>query len=370
MYQLVLILLISVSAIGQVQFTVETDTSIYEPSATIQITGTATNISGENITLNWPTGCQFNYYLGSWPSYTSPNYACYLAHTWVTLEPGMSHSWEVFHSPEDTILAPGNYAIVGFLNDEEFRLTPPTFIDIGESESPYHKTGYAPPADSMLLVNGGCTPVVLLPFVEQVSEDLDLVRIHTGDNSWYVYTPVDSLAISPYPWFASEFYFYIRDSLDYNYELYLLNEWENARLSFDEENFLWVDGDCTYRLILIHENVAVDSVDYAFKARMTASINPEISTPAIFNLEAYPSPFNPQTTISFELLKQADVDIHIFDLAGRLVWSTTLNTPQVGHHEVKWNGQDSRGGGLASGVYIIQIDAGYAIQSTKVVMLR
>ncbi|NQV42089.1 MAG: T9SS type A sorting domain-containing protein [Candidatus Marinimicrobia bacterium] len=370
MYQLVLILLISVSAIGQVQFTVETDTSIYEPSATIQITGTATNISGENITLNWPTGCQFNYYLGSWPSYTSPNYACYLAYTWVTLEPGMSHSWEVFHTSEDTVMAPGNYAITGFLNDDEFRLTPPAFINIGETEDPFYKTGYAPPADSMLLVNGGCTPVVLIPVVEQVSEDLDLVRIHTGDNSWYVYKPVDSLSISPYPWGAGEFYFYIRDSLDYSYELLLLNEWENSTLNFDEENHLWVDGDCTYRLLISHEDVVVDTIDYAFKARMTANTNPEITMPAIFNIEAYPSPFNPLTTIAFELLEQGDVDVNIFDLTGRLVWSTTLNTHQPGRHELKWNGQDTWGGGVPSGIYIIQIEAGSVRETTKVVMLK
>jgi hypothetical protein len=370
LYHFILILFVSISALGQVQFTVATDTSDYEPGAHIGITGTVTNISGETVTMNWPTGCQFNYYIDSWPSYTSPNYGCTLAFTWVTLEPAMSHNWEYSHGPEDTSLAPGTHAVIGFLNDEEFRLTPPVFINIGETEGPYYKTGYAPPADSMLLVNGGCTPVVLIPVIEQISDDLDLVHIYTGDNSWYIYKPVDSLAISPYPWGASEFYFYIRDSLDYSYELFLLNEWENARLNFDEENFLWVDGDCTYRLILFHENVAVDSVDYAFKARMTASIDPDNLKPTILNVEAFPSPFNPETTISFDLLEHTDVDINIFDLWGRQVWSTRLNPQPTGRYELKWNGRDNRGGGLASGIYIIQVNAGPVSESTKVVLLR
>ncbi len=202
-----LILLISIAAFGQVEFTVETDTSVYESGASIRVLGTVTNISGETVTLNWPSGCQFNYYLGSWPSYDSPNYGCTLAHSWVTLEPAMSHTWERFHTPEDTSFAPGNYAVVGFLNDNEFRLTPPTFITIGDVETPYYTTGYAPPSDSLLLTNGGCVGQSLLPVVEHLSDDLDLIWIYTAEACWYEYTPVNPEAINPYPWQASEFYF-------------------------------------------------------------------------------------------------------------------------------------------------------------------
>jgi len=365
-----LCILFAVATYGQVQFTVETDTSVYPVGAPVEITGRVTNISGETVTLNWPTGCQFNYYLGSWASYERPGYACTTAHSWVTLEPAMSHTWGFSHSPEDTSFSPGTYAVVGFLNDDEFRLTAPTFIDIGEAEDPYYKTGYAPPADSMLLVNGGCTPVVLIPVVEHLSDDLDLVRINAGDNSWYVYKPVDPLAINPYPWGATEFYFYIRDSLDYSYELLLLNQWEDFRLNFDEENFLWVDGDCTYRLILSRENVAVDSIDYTFKAKMTASTEPGEMRPAIFNVEAYPSPFNPLTTITFELLERSDVELNIFDLAGRQVWSTRILSSEPGHHELAWQGQDHRGAGVPSGIYIIQLAAGRFSESIKVVLLK
>ena len=56
MYHLILILLFSVTAFGQVEFTVETDTTIYQPGAVIEISGTATNISGETTTLNWWSG--------------------------------------------------------------------------------------------------------------------------------------------------------------------------------------------------------------------------------------------------------------------------------------------------------------------------
>ncbi|MCF7825404.1 MAG: T9SS type A sorting domain-containing protein [Candidatus Marinimicrobia bacterium] len=368
MVQKYLCILLAVATYGQVQFTVQTDTTVYSVGAPVEITGRVTNISGETVTLNWPTGCQFNYYLGSWGSYES--HGCTLALTWITLEPAMSHSWEYIHNPEDTTFEEGSYAIVGSLYNEEFRLTPPVFITIGDVETDYYKIGYAPPADSMLLVNGGCTPVVLVPVVEHISDDLDLVRINTTDNSWYVYKPVDPYAINPYPWGATDFYFYIRDSLDYSYELFLLHEWEDFALDFDQENYLWVDGDCTYRLILSHENVAVDSIDYAFKARMTASIDPGVVIPAIVNVEAYPSPFNPMTTIAFELLQRADVVVNVFNLAGRRVWSTRILRSEPGHHELEWQGQDQGGVGVPSGIYIIQVETGRFNESIKVVMLK
>ena len=370
MYKILLILLISVTAFAQVQFTVETDTSAYQPGATIGISGTITNISGETVTLNWPTGCQFNYYLGAWAAYDSPNYGCTLAHTWVTLEPAMSHTWERFHGSEDTTFEAGNYAIVGFLNDEVFRLTPPTFITIGDVQEAYYTTGYAPPTDSLLLTNGGCVGQSLLPVLEQVTDDLDLIWIYAYESCWYQYIPVNSMAINPYPWEGDEFYFYVRDSLDYDYELHLITDVEDQVLSFDEINHSGADGDCVYRLIITHENVVVDTLEYAFKAEMSMGVKSGQITPALFNVEAYPSPFNPLTTISFELLERSDVDVNIFDLSGRLVWSTSLKAPDPGRHELKWNGQDTWGGGMASGLYIVQIDAGRVSESTKVVMLK
>ena len=158
--------------------------------------------------------------------------------------------------------------------------------------------------------------------------------------------------------------------MDYDYELHLLTEWDNTVLTFGEINYAAADGDCVYRLIISHDSLVVDTLDYAFKAHMSMGVKSGQITPAVLNVEAYPSPFNPLTTISFELLERSDVDVNIFDLTGRQVWSTSLNDRQQGRHELKWHGRDTWGGGMASGIYIVQIEAGPVSESTKVVMLR
>lgn len=368
MFRSILLSLIIATSYGQVQFTVHTDTSAYPFNTPIEISGTITNISDETVTLNWPTGCQFNYYLGSWGAYEYRG--CTLALTWITLDPAMSHTWDLSHRLEDTTFAPGNYAIVGSLYDDMFRLTPPTFISIGDVETPYYTTGYAPPTDSLLLTNGGCIGQSLVPVIEQISDDLDLIWIYADEACWYEYTPANPWAINPYPWQAREFYFYVRDSLDYNYELHLITDVEDQILNFDEINYSGADGDCVYRLIISHENVVIDTLDYAFKAHMSMGVESGQITPAIFNVEAYPSPFNPITIISFELLERSDVDVNIFDLAGRLVWSNNILGPEPGKHELEWNGMNKQGQAVASGIYIVQLNAGHHNASIKVVMLK
>ena len=66
---------------------------------------------------------------------------------------------------------------------------------------------------------------------------------------------------------------------------------------------------------------------------------------------AYPNPFNPSTTISFELVELDKVSLNIFDLAGRQVASLIHNDLRIpGYHEISWNP-----GLLPSGVYLVEL---------------
>ena len=72
--------------------------------------------------------------------------------------------------------------------------------------------------------------------------------------------------------------------------------------------------------------------------------------------DAAPNPFNPQTTISFELPKQTAVSLRVFDLSGRLV--RVLVDGEVygqGHSEAVWNGRDGQGKSVAAGVYVYRL---------------
>jgi len=64
----------------------------------------------------------------------------------------------------------------------------------------------------------------------------------------------------------------------------------------------------------------------------------------------YPNPFNPSTTIKFQLAKQSEVVLDVFDVLGRVVNSQTLGVRQPGDHSVSFNAA-----GLASGSYFYRL---------------
>lgn len=88
-------------------------------------------------------------------------------------------------------------------------------------------------------------------------------------------------------------------------------------------------------------------------------------------LANWPNPFNPSTTISFELPGQEKVSLRVFDLSGCLV--RKLIDGEVrggGHHEVTWHGVDDRGGRCGSGTYFYRLEAGAFAETRRMVLLK
>ncbi len=79
----------------------------------------------------------------------------------------------------------------------------------------------------------------------------------------------------------------------------------------------------------------------------------------------YPNPFNPTTTIAFELANGASTRIRIFDVSGRLVRELVpASYFGPGQHERVWNGQDDEGRQVSTGVYFYRLEAGVAPEFT------
>lgn len=86
--------------------------------------------------------------------------------------------------------------------------------------------------------------------------------------------------------------------------------------------------------------------------------------------ENYPNPFNPTTTISFSLPKNAPVKLEIFNLKGQKV-STLINDKlPAGKHNIVWNGLDNKGKLVASGVYLYRLSNGEQILSGKMMLMK
>ncbi len=85
---------------------------------------------------------------------------------------------------------------------------------------------------------------------------------------------------------------------------------------------------------------------------------------------SFPNPFNPQTNIHFFIPKTDRVEMHVFDITGRLVRSLINREMAAGWHTIKWDGLDQNGALLSSGTYILQMLSGDLMLSQKLTLLR
>jgi hypothetical protein len=93
--------------------------------------------------------------------------------------------------------------------------------------------------------------------------------------------------------------------------------------------------------------------------------------PTRFQFERnYPNPFNPTTTLRFELPLAVEVVLYIYDLTGREVIRLVDRRLEAGYHQQDWNGRDTHGRELPSGVYIARLVTPAYNKSIKMVLLK
>jgi hypothetical protein len=92
--------------------------------------------------------------------------------------------------------------------------------------------------------------------------------------------------------------------------------------------------------------------------------------PLVSRVGNYPNPFNPQTTISYELGASAPVELAVYDIRGRKVRSLVRGEVQAGYQSVTWNGTDDSGRTVASGVYFYRLRVGDKIVTRRMVLVR
>lgn len=83
-----------------------------------------------------------------------------------------------------------------------------------------------------------------------------------------------------------------------------------------------------------------------------------------------PNPFNPRTTVYFDVAVNGPVTVRVYSLSGRLVRTLVSGPMTVGNHEVVWNGIDDAGRTVASGTYLVQMVAMDRTDSRSMVLLK
>lgn len=115
---------------------------------------------------------------------------------------------------------------------------------------------------------------------------------------------------------------------------------------------------------------SVEAVDNFGRPVKTTVVN-KAAIPTAFALHPnYPNPFNPVTNIAFGLPVDSKVSLKIYNIAGQLVRTLVNETMSAGNHTVTWDGANSSGEKVASGIYFYKLNAGEFSKTMKMVMTK
>ena len=105
---------------------------------------------------------------------------------------------------------------------------------------------------------------------------------------------------------------------------------------------------------------------------IAVALTPVAVLPTVFSLaQNFPNPFNPATTISFDLASESEVSLVIYDGTGQVVRQVVQGqTYGAGQYNAHWDGLDNSGNAVASGVYIYELRAGTFSSMKKMTLLH
>ncbi len=137
---------------------------------------------------------------------------------------------------------------------------------------------------------------------------------------------------------------------------------------FDDE--LSIPGIYYYQVLAVYDlgeslPCRTDSLSYP------SPLVPPPPPPAVSRLYAnYPNPFNPNTTISFDLATAGEVELQIFNLRGQKVKTLLRSSLEAGTYQYIWDGTDGTGRRVGSGVYFYRLHAPHYTNARRMILLK
>ena len=128
------------------------------------------------------------------------------------------------------------------------------------------------------------------------------------------------------------------------------------------------EADYTYQVLVRYQN------DHRFKSELfPVTVLPIIKATVL--LQNYPNPFNPETWLPYDLEKEAEVSIEIYNISGQLVRTLPLGFQTRGRYQSRekaayWDGRNQFGERTASGVYFYLMRAGDYYKTRKMAILK
>ena len=128
---------------------------------------------------------------------------------------------------------------------------------------------------------------------------------------------------------------------------------EDIELTFDTADM--IAGDYSVDLIIIdNREETIVPIELIVTGTSTQNDITDLETKLLGN---YPNPFNPETTIKYNLKNNSNVTLTIYNTKGQLVRTLVRSSQIAGIHSTIWNGKDANGRSVSSGIYFSTFDA-------------
>ncbi|HSW54196.1 MAG TPA: T9SS type A sorting domain-containing protein, partial [Ignavibacteriaceae bacterium] len=124
--------------------------------------------------------------------------------------------------------------------------------------------------------------------------------------------------------------------------------------------------DIVIHLDDIITNVGMRLFTFIYKADFSVDVNEPEPLPEKFHLYPnYPNPFNPVTTIKYDIVKAQDVKVTVLDILGSEIATLVNELQQPGSYEIKWDASN-----VSSGIYIYQLKTKDFVSTKKMILIK
>jgi hypothetical protein len=121
--------------------------------------------------------------------------------------------------------------------------------------------------------------------------------------------------------------------------------------------------------------------DYTDGGAEVRSVQPDVEAgPVVYSRDAVPgrfalhqnspNPFNPTTSVKYDMASAGDVNIAVFNVLGQEVKELVNGYSEAGSHEVIWDGKNTYGEQVASGIYFYRIETEQFNETKKMILLK
>lgn len=144
-----------------------------------------------------------------------------------------------------------------------------------------------------------------------------------------------------------------------------------ATLHFNVSNAFAINQSTTVTIESMKFNDNIEQLDISATFTGVTGTTPDLSIPNAYALNTnYPNPFNPSTTLRYDLPGQGLVRFTIYNQLGVEVRTLINQDQSAGYHSVVWNGRDNSGKQLGTGIYFYRLDVNGFSQTRKMVLLK